>query len=168
MSVTDLDALGRRLVCRAIRPLDAERLIAFDRTVMSAIGLSRPIDHPRRADLRDAVRVYAPPRAAMLVVLGNGELLAMGGFLPEPDADSTARLKRLRVAAAWRRQGIARQLVSRLEGMAADSGYRSIRLHVTARQAAALALYRARGYREVDVYPGDFGLEHLLEKPLID
>ena len=102
----------------------------------------------------------------MLVVLHGRRLVAMGGFLAESDADSTARLKRLRVVSDWRRRGIAKRLVARLERLAADSGYRVMCLHVTARQPAALSLYRAKGYRAIDRLDGDFGPEYRLQKSL--
>lgn len=167
MPIGEPAAFAQGLDCRTILPVDVPELIALDRAVMAPLGLDRPIDHPRRADLRDAARTYAPP-GAMLVVLAGERPVAMGGFLPEPDAVPTARLKRVRVAAAWRRRGIARRLVDRLERLAADAGYRVMRLHVTGRQGAALALYGETGYRITDRYDGDFGPEYLLEKPIAE
>ncbi|NNG03998.1 MAG: GNAT family N-acetyltransferase [Inquilinus sp.] len=149
---------------RDYRPADHAAVIALDREVMAPLGLSRPIDHPRRRDLRELDRIYAHPTGGFLVGEADDGLVAMGGFLREEDG--VARLKRLRVDLNWQRRGIARQLVGMLEIRAMEAGYRAIMLHVTERQPAALALYPRLGYRLTHTAKGDQGIDSYFRKEL--
>ena len=98
------------------------------------------------------------PRAYMRRVIDNpasatwiAEEGAMTGFAivewsGEPP-DCFAYIQTLEVAPQHRRRGIARELLSRLEGSAQAAGASEIWLHVDAENAAAIELYPAHGYR---------------------
>ena len=53
------------------------------------------------------------------------------------------------VSPSFRRQGMARRLLSAAEDLARDRGKETIGLHVTADNLRALRLYESEGYREV-------------------
>ena len=62
---------------------------------------------------------------------------------------SEAYVERLVVSPAFRRQGMARRLLSAAEDLARDSGKETIGLHVSANNLPALRLYEKEGYEEV-------------------
>ena len=62
---------------------------------------------------------------------------------------SEAYVERLVVSPAFRRQGMARRLLSAAEDLARDSGKETISLHVSANNLPALRLYENEGYEEV-------------------
>ncbi len=70
---------------------------------------------------------------------------------------STAYLQTLEVLPEFRRQGVARELLARIEGSATAAGVELIWLHVDAENAGAIRLYEARGFRcegrEENYYP---------------
>jgi ribosomal protein S18 acetylase RimI-like enzyme len=62
---------------------------------------------------------------------------------------SEAYVERLVISPSFRRQGMARRLLSAAEDLARDAGKKSVGLHVTGNNLAALRLYEAEGYVEV-------------------
>jgi GNAT superfamily N-acetyltransferase len=69
----------------------------------------------------------------------------------------TAELKRMYVAPTVRGRGLGRRLVAALEAEARALGVRRLVLETGVRQAAALALYRATGFRPIPLY-GEYRL----------
>lgn len=68
-----------------------------------------------------------------------------------------AYIETIEVLPEWRGRGIAGELLGCLEASARDSGARLIWLHVDAKNADAIGLYKKHGYRcegrEEDFYP---------------
>ncbi len=62
---------------------------------------------------------------------------------------SEAYVERLVVSPAFRRQGMARRLLVAAEDLARDTGKKTVGLHVSGNNLAALRLYEAEGYVEV-------------------
>jgi GNAT superfamily N-acetyltransferase len=91
---------------------------------------------------------FAPPAGAFLVGFHDGEPVCAGGIKPiAPDA---AEIKRMYVAPAVRRRGVARALLRALEGAAHERGYAYVRLDTGPLQRGAMALYASEGYTEID------------------
>lgn len=61
---------------------------------------------------------------------------------------SEAYVERLVVSPAFRRQGIARLLLTAAEDLARETGKETVGLHVSSNNLTALRLYEAEGYRE--------------------
>jgi ribosomal protein S18 acetylase RimI-like enzyme len=92
----------------------------------------------------------APPAGELLLVTVDGAPAAVGGVR---DLDTeVAEVKSMYVAPAGRGRGLGRKLLGRLEAIAAERGCRAVRLDTAAHLTAAIALYRAVGYREVPAY----------------
>lgn len=72
----------------------------------------------------------------------------------------TAEIKRLYVQPAFRRRGIAEQIISSLQGAAADHGCRCTVLETGAAMQDAIAFYRRQGYRVIPNF-GDFAGDKL-------
>jgi ribosomal protein S18 acetylase RimI-like enzyme len=86
----------------------------------------------------------------MLLVTLDGEPMAIGGIR---DLDTeVAEVKSMYVAPAGRRRGIAKRLLRQLEAIAAEHGCRAVRLDTADHLTAAIALYRAVGYREIPAF----------------
>lgn len=62
---------------------------------------------------------------------------------------SEAYVERLVVSPAFRRQGMARRLLTAAEDLARDAGKETVGLHVSGNNLSALRLYEAEGYVEV-------------------
>jgi ribosomal protein S18 acetylase RimI-like enzyme len=60
-----------------------------------------------------------------------------------------AYVERLVISPSFRRQGMARRLLSAAEDLARNHGKETVGLHVTAENLRALRLYESEGYREV-------------------
>ncbi|MCO5974182.1 GNAT family N-acetyltransferase [Actinoallomurus soli] len=92
--------------------------------------------------------IYLRDRGEFLVGEVRGEVAALGGLRRVDDV--TAEMVRLRVRPDLQGRGYGRVLVTVLQQRAAELGYRVLRADTTVRQRAALALYRAFAWREVD------------------
>jgi putative acetyltransferase len=110
---------------------------AFERYM--AVSLRDEID--RLADY------YAERQGAFLVVY-DGDTLA-GVFGLEQLGAASAELRRMYVDVAYRRQGLARLMLEHAEQACRDAGTRVLTLSTSELQQAALALYRASGFRLV-------------------
>ena len=92
----------------------------------------------------------ANPRAGLVVARWNGEPVGCGAlrFIDE----ATVEVKRMYVAPAARRHGVARRILAALERLATEHGYVRIILETGMRQPEALALYEANTYRRTANY----------------
>ena len=85
------------------------------------------------------------PAVTFFIARRNGAPL---GCVALRDCGAYAEIKRLFVRPEARGSGTGRALIAHLEGAARAAGHRSLRLETGPRLAAALALYRALGYKE--------------------
>jgi GNAT superfamily N-acetyltransferase len=89
-------------------------------------------------------------RTVFLVARLDRELVGCGAI--RRIDDDTAEVKRMYVAPAGRRRGIARRILSELERRAREFGYRKVWLETGIGQPEAMALYEACGYRRMAAY----------------
>ena len=95
-------------------------------------------------------RDLTPPSGTCLVGFLDGEPIAVGAVRRlDP---SVAEIKRMYVAPGGRSRGVARALLTALEGAARDLGYVRVRLDTGAEQPHAKALYLSTGYVEIENY----------------
>jgi ribosomal-protein-alanine N-acetyltransferase len=115
-------------------------------------------DEPFRFDMR-AMRRFVMYRGAIVILAeAAGELV---GFVVVHVIRRSNRkfgyVVTLDVASDYRRQGLARALVSGAETRAAEAGASMMILHVFERNAAAVALYERQGYRRQEFCPSFYG-----------
>ena len=96
---------------------------------------------------------FEPPHGMFLLGYLTGEPVAMGGWrlhgAEHRQTAGSAEIKRMFVAGAGRRRGLARTLLAELEATARAAGTPRLILETGYKQPAAIALYRAAGYRDI-------------------
>ena len=106
----------------------------------------------------------APPDGAFVILYEDGEPVA-GGGLRRLEND-VAEIKRMFVEPAARGRGHGRRVLSELEAVAAELGYRRLRLDTAQSMTTAIALYRGAGYRDIPDYNGNSYASYWGEKAL--
>jgi GNAT superfamily N-acetyltransferase len=100
---------------------------------------------------------FATPRGLFLVGYLDDTPVACGGWRPR---ETDAEVKRMYVAPAVRRKGIARAMLAELERTAIAAGYRRMILETGSEQPEAVALYRTAGYTEIAAFGHYAGYPH--------
>lgn len=146
------------LTVRAIQPADNDAVRALFITVQNElvppdadrelrIAIKRYIDSCLNDDLVRASVYYSKPHRRMSVLESQErEIVAMIAIEGDENEPGTALLRRLAVAAQFRRKGVGRLLVQRTEQWAAQQGFGRIGMYVSELQPAAQSLYESLGY----------------------
>jgi len=97
---------------------------------------------------------FEPPSGAFFVGYLDGKPVASGAWRLRRDVivdgnDNTAEIKRMYVAPAARRRGLARAMLSHLEETARAAGAEAMVLETGLAQPEALALYESSGYAPI-------------------
>jgi GNAT superfamily N-acetyltransferase len=111
------------------------------------------IDPACNPDLEDISASY--PGASFMVARIDGRLVCTGALVPR--GEEAAEVVRMSVAPDLRRQGIGRQMLSRLVEQARRRGFRRVYLETTAHWQEVIDFYLDYGftithYQEGDVY----------------
>ncbi|UOY01494.1 GNAT family N-acetyltransferase [Blastococcus sp. PRF04-17] len=93
---------------------------------------------------------FRPPSGIFLVAEVDGVPAGCGAWRALPTGE--AEIKRVYVAPAFRRRGLAALIVAALEDGAAAAGHASVILNTGDQQPEAIALYERLGYRSVPGY----------------
>lgn len=96
----------------------------------------------------DRLSDYYAGRQGAFFVAHEGETLA-GMFGLEGLGTQAAELRRMYVAASFRKRGLARMMLDHAEHVCGDAGTSVLALSTSELQQAALAFYRNAGYRLV-------------------
>lgn len=92
------------------------------------------------------------PRGVFLVAWLDDAVAGCGALKPLDKDPTMAEIKRMYTAPPARRQGVGREILERLEAIAAELGYRGIQLETGLAQPEALALYEAHGWHRIEPY----------------
>lgn len=90
------------------------------------------------------------PGAVFLVARRNGKAVGCGAI--RPISPGVAEVKRMFVVAGERGCGVGRKVLQRLELLAGEMGYSTIRLETGLKQPEAIALYETAGYKSYPCY----------------
>jgi GNAT superfamily N-acetyltransferase len=100
-----------------------------------------------------AASEMVPPSGAFVVVREDGRPVAGGGIRRlEPEV---CEIKRMFVVPEARGRGHGRRVLSALEAVAAELGYRRARLDTAQSMTTAMRLYESAGYRPIPDYNGN-------------
>lgn len=94
--------------------------------------------------LRDLLKIFAPPKAECLLARLNGE--AVGIVMTKPHSGDMCEMNRMFVRPAARGHGVGRALVGALLDAARDLGYKRMMLAGGTRHTEALSLYHSLGF----------------------
>ncbi len=146
----------------ATNPLDPI-CIQLVEALSADIGGRYGTDGKGAFDLRDVM----VPRAAFVVAWLDDEPVGCGALRPTDD-ENTAEVKRMFVRMEARGNGISRQILGKLEGLAQNFGYKRVILETGTLNVEALGLYKGCGYQYMDCYGIYVGNEdsHCFEKYL--
>jgi GNAT superfamily N-acetyltransferase len=92
---------------------------------------------------------FAPPRGLFLIGYDGTAVVACGGWRTH---DTDAEIKRMYVARAARRRGLARLMLAELERTARAAGHHRVILETGSKQPEAVALYRSAGYAQIPAF----------------
>lgn len=138
----------------AIRRIDSPGDLATARTLFREYADSIGVDlcfQDFETELATLPGAYRPPHGALLLAEGGGEAAGCVALRPlEPPA--VAELKRLYVRPGARGVGLGAALTAAALKLAREAGYARIRLDTLPTMAAAQALYRRLGFREIPPY----------------
>ena len=90
------------------------------------------------------------PRAAFVIAREAGAAVGCAALCPM--SDGIAEVKRMYVRPEMRCKGVGRQLITTLERIAKDGGFRQIWLQTGLPQVAAIKLYEQLGYKTISPY----------------
>ena len=93
---------------------------------------------------------FDPPGGGFVILLDGPVTAAGGGF--RPHAPGVCEIKRMWTNPAYRRRGLAGQVLDALEEGAHQAGYHRLVLETGPNQPEAAALYERRGYHRIPVY----------------
>jgi DNA-binding MarR family transcriptional regulator/GNAT superfamily N-acetyltransferase len=105
-----------------------------------------------------------PPAGVLLVASLHGAPIGCGAL--KFHGRRPTEIKRMWVAGSARGLGIGRRLLGELEGLAAESRSRVVRLETNRTLTEAIAMYRAAGYEEVVPFNDEPYADHWFEKRL--
>lgn len=130
---------------RDYRPGDAEAMHALD-----VLCFEPAFQFSRRA-----MRSFAEAKSSMTVLAEAGEDLV--GFSIIQMEEQLGYVVTLDVAAAWRRQGLARRLMEEMESRVRATGGVGMVLHVFKGNAGAMRFYESMGYGRAGMAEGFYG-----------
>lgn len=108
---------------------------------------------------RRAFRRFVDSETAFLAVAVYDQEIAGYALVIFRKNVALARLYSMAVDVKWRRQGIGRELLTKAEDASVDFGAPILRLEVSPKNVAAVALFSKTGYREFALYP-DYYPDH--------
>jgi DNA-binding MarR family transcriptional regulator/GNAT superfamily N-acetyltransferase len=108
-------------------------------------------------DMRD-------PAGMFLVAMLHGDPVGCGAL--KFHAHAPTELKRMWVSPSVRGLGVGRRLLDELEKRTVEHGSHVVRLETNRALSEAVAMYRSRGYREVQAFNDEHYADHWFEKDL--
>lgn len=131
------------MTIRQYQPRDRARVISLIRGILAEIFQVEPqLDESTFEDIK---KEYLSNGGVFYVAYDHGELIATIGV--KRNGIQTVRLKRMYVRKDYRRKKVASKLLERVLDFCNKNGYKKLSLSTYPQMKAALAFYRAKGFR---------------------
>lgn len=143
-------------VNKALQPLrvrqagvaDQPEIKAVIEAVLEEFGITADPCGQQDADLDDLAGWYPPPRGLFEVIEDDhGRILGCGGV--HPLDENSCELRKLYFLPELRGYGVGSAMLDRLVKFARQAGFTRMELETASVLHAAIALYQARGFREI-------------------
>ena len=132
---------------RRVTPADLPAFLA----VMQGAGMDpRSAWHQTTISDLEQSLFGAPQSGGFLALSSGGEAVGCVGFRPDLTDPRTLTLNKLATLPEARGHGVARHLVSEVEGVAVREGFRRVLLAVSQVNLSVQPFYEGLGYRPVD------------------
>ncbi|WP_367388918.1 GNAT family N-acetyltransferase [Lewinella sp. LCG006] len=145
-------------ILRPIQAADNAQVAKIIRQVMtefSCVGPGFSIEDPEVDHMYEA---YQGDKAAFFVVEHQGQVLGCGGFGPLSGGDgATCELKKMYFLSEIRGHGMGKKLLNHCIEAATQKGYQRMYLETVNRMTSANALYRLRGFQQLQGAEGATG-----------
>jgi ribosomal protein S18 acetylase RimI-like enzyme len=105
------------------------------------------IDYSLNPDLNNIVESYLIKGDTFLLGSIQGEIKCTGALINEET--NVGRIVRMSVIKEYRRMGLARKMLKKLEGIARDKGYTRIVLETNIDWTNAIQFYKSSGFNEI-------------------
>lgn len=155
-----LASTARVVVTRPDDPLAAPLVEELSREYDERYGFNDGIPSSAELSRYPAERFTAEQGGTFLLLVDEaGSPVAGGAFMREAGGDDeggVVEVKRVWTHSGFRRQGLARRVMTELEAEAARRGIRTVVLTTGARQPEAVALYLSLGYTPLFDIHGDW------------
>ncbi|HEU4334688.1 MAG TPA: GNAT family N-acetyltransferase [Candidatus Eisenbacteria bacterium] len=135
---------------RAATPEDLETARALFREYAAGLGFGLEFQE-FESEVAGLPGAYAEPEGCLLLAEVDGRPAGCVALRPHGPA-GTCEMKRLYVAPAFRGLGLGGRLARAILDEARARGYRRMRLDTVPSMNAAIAVYRALGFREIAPY----------------
>jgi ribosomal protein S18 acetylase RimI-like enzyme len=106
---------------------------------------------------RRAMREFAEAAGAVTILAESGDKGELAGFCIVQQEQRVGYVVTLDVAAGWRRQGLARQLMDEVERRVRVASGLAMALHVYTGNAGAIRFYEAMGYARAGAAEAFYG-----------
>lgn len=147
MRVSAQRQFGIRTATTADAAAIAEQYAALHRDQWESGGREPPGADREPDWLSEVIAALEAPNVRTFVAEADGRVIGTARVeLAERPYFRIADIRRVYVEPAWRRRGVASELMRVAETAARESGAKEARLSVVAENAAALRLYEALGY----------------------
>lgn len=147
-----------------IRPFAPADQPAARRLILEGLGEHfGVIDETCNPDLDDITTAYVTRGHRFLVIEDATGLVGTGALVIEDAA--VGRIVRMSIAPAWRRRGLARQVLQRLIADARAAGLTRLWVETNDDWLAPINLYQAAGFQEYDRRDGNIYLALDLPAP---
>lgn len=133
-----------------VKALWLEYLTWANRELESRFGFRFPIEKALEDDLASIAK-FQPPGGRLLLAVEGDEVVGIACL--RRISPGTAEIKRMFVRPGQRGTGLGGALLDQLVTEAKASGYERIRLDSAMFMETAHALYRSRGFVDIDAYP---------------
>ena len=142
------------------------RIRRLEREEPSLVSLIQQSDellqalYPPESTHLESIAALLRPEVGLFGAYIGDELAACGAAKLKDDDGVYGEIKRVFVAEAHRRKGLARAIMSRLEAYLLERGVSLVRLETGVKQQEAIVLYRSLDYRERGPF-GDYSPDPL-------